>query len=94
MADETPPFTLDELARRCSDAARAEIGAINQVEFVAASGGTTLFGEVVADIRRQAAALALSGRVMEQLKANPGMALGLDLTELMMIDRQLDGESP
>jgi hypothetical protein len=89
MANEQP-FTLDELAQRCSDAARAEIAAINHVEFIAASG--TLFGEVVADIRRQAAALALSGRVMEQLNANPAVSLGLDLTELMMIDRELDGD--
>lgn len=95
MADQ-PPFTLHELSARCLDAARAEIGAINQVEFIAASQAGSLFGEVVADIRRQAAALALSGRVMAALQANPAMALGLDISELRALSADLDqmGDAP
>ena len=83
----TGPMTLDELVKRLGNAAQTEMFAINIMECASARlGRDGIETDIVAQTRRQGEALGLAHKIAVKLKANPDLAIGLGLQDVIALD--------
>ena len=84
----TGPMTLDELAGHLFDAAHSELLAINIMECASARWDREgIETDVVAKTRRKGEAFGITHKIVVALKANPELALGLGLQDVIDLER-------